>query len=461
MTTKKILILIFFFLSSIAAFSQTNLDMYIQQGLDNNLALKQAEFSYKKSVAALKESRGLFLPSLNLNARYTRADGGRVIDFPVGDLMNPVYRTLNQLTGQQLFPTIPNEKIGFLREEEHDTKIELVQPLFQPEIYYNYKIKSNISRAERAVRNSYARQLICDIKTAYYKYISTVKVLKILEATQKLLNENLRVSNSLYRNNKVTIDVVYRAEAELASFQQQNEEAISNEKTAKAYFNFLINRRQETEIKIDSIQGSNQNINISLDKAVNDALSHREELERIAFAEKAADSYIGLNKSGYLPNLLLSANYGFQGEKYRFTSEDDYWSASLVLRWNLFRGFQDKLKSEQSELERKKLELQKLELENQISLQVREAFYNLQVSQKSIAASELQERSAQKSFEIIDKKFKEGLASQIEYIDARSTLTNARLNNVIKQYGKLIRLAELENTIAANSSVYTNNEVEQ
>ncbi|MBN1561575.1 TolC family protein [candidate division KSB1 bacterium] len=66
-------------------------DRYIQQALDSNLALQQADFSYQKSIAALREARGLFLPGVDIQARYSRADGGRLIEFPVGDMLNYDY----------------------------------------------------------------------------------------------------------------------------------------------------------------------------------------------------------------------------------------------------------------------------------------------------------------------------------------------------------------------------------
>ncbi|NJO25856.1 MAG: TolC family protein, partial [Bacteroidia bacterium] len=53
----------------------------------------------ENSLVALKEARSLFLPTTWFETQYTLANGGRTIDIPVGNLMNPVYKTLNQLTG--------------------------------------------------------------------------------------------------------------------------------------------------------------------------------------------------------------------------------------------------------------------------------------------------------------------------------------------------------------------------
>src|SRR5215467_12808973 len=83
-------------------FSATNaqevLKQYVDEALDNNLVLKERKISLDKSLVALKEARSLFLPTTWFEGEYTLAKGGRSIDIPVGDLLNPVYKTLNQLT---------------------------------------------------------------------------------------------------------------------------------------------------------------------------------------------------------------------------------------------------------------------------------------------------------------------------------------------------------------------------
>ena len=70
------------------------LESYIAEGLKNNLNLKQKNLSYLAALEDLEIARGAFFPDIRFNARYTVADGGRLIEFPVGDLLNPVYSTL-------------------------------------------------------------------------------------------------------------------------------------------------------------------------------------------------------------------------------------------------------------------------------------------------------------------------------------------------------------------------------
>ena len=141
----KYLAFILWVIATAVQAGESVLDKYVNEALENSLALHQQQFSLEKSLAALKEARGLFFPSIGINARYTRAGGGREIEFPVGDLFNPIYSTLNQLIQQQVFPeNLRNEVIPFLREKEQETKISAVQPIFQPQILYNYKIKSTL-----------------------------------------------------------------------------------------------------------------------------------------------------------------------------------------------------------------------------------------------------------------------------------------------------------------------------
>ncbi len=443
---KKIFLIFFF--TTILNFAQNDiLDNYIKFGLKENLALKQKKFSLEQSIAVLNEARGMFFPSISINARYTRAGGGRTINFPVGDLFNPIYKTLNALTHSNRFPTnLPNQIIPFLREKEHDTKLSFVLPIIQPALFYNYGIKSDLSEIKKIEKNIYERKLITDIKVAYFNYLKTIKVNQIFLSTINLVKENLRVSKSLYKNDKVTIDVVYRAKAELSNIEQKQMEAERNVDLAKSYFNFLLNRPLDTEIET-SLNFHNK-LPIELKRMEIIALKNREEFSQLKLAEEVAKGSSSLVKSKYLPGVVLAVDYGFQGEKYNFTKDDDYWMASLVLQWNLFNGFQDKAKAEQADLEAKKIRMQVLEVQNQIRLQVKEAVKNFKVAKETIKTTRERLESFQKSFKIINKKFNEGMVPQIEYLDARNKLTQAEVQAIIAEYDYKQKYAMLEQAAA-------------
>jgi outer membrane protein TolC len=86
-------------------FFSSILDNYLRIGLDSNLALHQRNFDLQRSLLDLKRARAQFYPQAGFSSQYTLADGGRTQSIPVGDLLNGVYSTLNQLTGTNKFPT--------------------------------------------------------------------------------------------------------------------------------------------------------------------------------------------------------------------------------------------------------------------------------------------------------------------------------------------------------------------
>jgi outer membrane protein len=442
MRQPLLLILFILFTANIHG-QETILESYVRQGLENNLALKQKESNYAKSLAALKEARAMFFPDVSLNARYSVAEGGRMIEFPVGDLMNPVYSTLNMFLGEDRFPMIENQEFTFLREHEHETKISVVQPLIDPRVYYNQKISQQLSEAQKADAETFRRQLVAEIKTAYFNWLKTLRIEQLLHATKKLLEENVRVNESLYKNDKVTIDNVYRSKAELSRLEQQIAESTRARQVAAAYFNFLLNRPLEEKI-IEQELFDSVAVTLNLQAAHQNALENREELDMLESYARANDYLLSLNHSKKIPSIYGAVDYGFQGEEYQFTNKYDYVLASIVLKWELFHGFENQAAVSQAKIERDIRKTQIEETKEQIRLQVIRSFYDLQASQKSVIAAEQSLASAKKAFEVTDRKYREGQASLIEYIDARTTMTNAEQNLIISRYDHHIRYAEFE-----------------
>src|SRR5687767_10377649 len=95
------------------------IDAYVREGLKSNLALQAQSLEVERAAAALDGARARYFPEAGFAARYTRAEGGRTIELPLGDALNPAYQTLNDLLVQQgqqpQFPVVQNETIHFLR----------------------------------------------------------------------------------------------------------------------------------------------------------------------------------------------------------------------------------------------------------------------------------------------------------------------------------------------------------
>ena len=432
------------------SFTQESIiDRYIHEGLASNLALKRTNFSLMQSIEALKQARGLFLPALEINSRYSRAEGGRQIEFPVGSIVNPIYQSINEILtnlNQKPYPFTPLEdrSIPFLREKEHETKIRLIQPLFQPTIYYNYKLKSELKNLKTAEKDVFRRQLVEDIKRAYVNYLKVDQIVKLFEETRLLLEENLRVSEKLFEAQTVTRDAVFRSQAELSRVEQNILESDNRRTFAKFYFNFLLNRQLDKDIEIMENVPLKDKSGLDFTILSEKAFKQREELKQLEYAISASENSKSVAQSNYWPGITAVVDFGFQGEEYKFSTKDDYWMASVVLNWNIFNGFQDNAKVEQAKLEKRKIETQYEELKKQIELQVKQAFDNILLAYKKIEVSNVQLVSSKASFKIINKKYQQGMITQVEFIDARTNLTNAQINSILANYDYFIDYAVLE-----------------
>lgn len=437
--------------------AQNILENYVEIALENNIALTQKNLSYEKSLAALDEAKATFLPTLALKARYSVARGGRDFVIATGDLVNPIYSNLNLINsiGKATDPTypnipeypqIPNEQVNFLRRTEHETNLRLTFPIFNAAILNNNRIKGNMAEMEKISVEVYKRELIKEVKISYFNYLKTLEAVQLFENTMGLVNENLRTANSLYRNQKVTIDEVYAAEAQVKEVEKQLAESVKNQNVAQAYFNFLLNRDYNEKIEVMPPQDFPKTA-LTIDLAREMAFSNREEFQQLNYALAANDNKIKLDKGNRLPNLTMVADYGFQGTEYSFTSEDDFMLGSLVLSWDIFNR-QNKHKIQQSRIDREIIEQRKSETKQQIGLQVVSAFYELETALKTIELAESQKEAAQKAFRLVNKKYQQGQANLVQFVDSRTRLTNSEQQLIIAKYDYQIKLAEFGRAIA-------------
>jgi outer membrane protein TolC len=65
------------------------IDGYVREGLKSNLALRAQSLEVERADAALDAARARYFPEAAFSARYTRAEGGRTIELPLGDALNP------------------------------------------------------------------------------------------------------------------------------------------------------------------------------------------------------------------------------------------------------------------------------------------------------------------------------------------------------------------------------------
>lgn len=431
------------------AVAQTNtLDKYIAEGLKNNLALSQKNLSWKKSRMALREARGLFMPQLSFEASYTKAGGGRTIDMPLGDMLNPVYNTLNQLTGSDNFPTVDNVSSQLLPNNFHETKLRLIQPLFNSDIYFNRQIKREMVAMQKNTEAAYRKELTKEIKVAYYQYLQTQEVLKIYEESRALLSEILRVNKKLVKHHKATKEVIYGAEYQISTLDAQVAQTRQQAQAAGAYFNFLLNR--DLVVPIDTDAKILFNVQRPTLEQLETVEGKREELLQIRNGINANEHLIKLNKFNAYPKVNLVVDAGFQGFGYKFNQEQDFWLVQLSLKWDLFKGMQNKAKIQQAQIERETLQKRYTETEKQFGLQQRVARYAVLAAYQTIVANTSAQKQVNEQLKISRKRHAQGQLPYYELLQTQTNYTNNKIQLTVAQYNFLMKQAELERATGSN-----------
>ncbi|GAA4440814.1 hypothetical protein GCM10023091_24990 [Ravibacter arvi] len=423
------------------------LEDYIREGLSGNLGLRQQQLEVAKAVQTLREARALFYPQFSLAPTYSLAYGGRKLQFPVGDLLNPAYAALNQLTGSDRFPTdIPNVNEQLAPHNFHDTKVSFQYAVYNPEIRYNHLIQNSLLHAEEARLELVTSELVFAISEAYFRYLQTLQANEVLAVSHKTLAELLRLNNRLVANNVLTRDAVLSTEYEMAVLDQQRVEATRNTGIAKAYFNFLLNRDFGHEIVVDTLLTGNFSTapgDLDLQNLVSQAVSGRSEVKQLDQTLLAAGYAQKLQeKSALLPQVFIGGNAGFQGFGYRFAGQQ-YLLTQAGLKWDLFKGFERRAKIEKARIQKDLLQIKQTETGRKIALEVTESYQNYQAAVQGMRVANAALEKARAYYAVVESRYRNQNVLMVELLKARNDWESAAIQKSLTVYQLLTRQAHL------------------
>lgn len=426
--------------------AQDLIDGYIKEAFKNNIVLQQKNISLEKAQYALKTAKSLFLPTVAFQGGYQTADGGRNIPLPLGDLLNPIYSTLNQMTATNKFPMLENQSIDFLPKNFYDAKIRTTMPIINADLTYNKRINEQQLVLQETEILIYKRDLVKNIKVAYYNYLNALQSVEIYKSGLQLANEGLRVNTKLLEGGKGLPAYVLRSRSEVENINAQLVSAEQQVVNAQLYFNFLLNRNGDE--KIDSGKGQ-IDLNTVEGLVVNMPSSNgREELKQLDQVIAINKNVLKMNNRFAVPKLGAFFDLGSQSEGFKFNNNSRYYMLGLQLDIPIFTGNRNTFKIKQTVLDVKNAELNADLVAQQLNLTKRTAQNNLKSAYQNYQSSLKQFEAASSYQRLIDKGYNAGANSFIETIDARNQLTSAQLFTNISRYRLLSALAELERETA-------------
>lgn len=440
---KKSLLILFGYLAFYpsTSYSQSILDSYLEEGIKNNLVLKEKNLDLERSLLDLKDAKSYFLPALDFSANYTLASGGRTIDIPIGNLLNPVYTTLNQLTGSNAFPQLENVSEQFLPDNFYDARFRVSMPLYNRDLQAQKQIRANQTLLSEYEISIYRANLIQDIKTAYYNYLMASTAVEVIESSKSLVEQNLKVNQSLQANGKALPAAVLRAESEVESIEAMLIEAKNQQKNAANYFNFLLNRPMNTEINKEDLSQFPLEL---MSESGEFSIQGRPESLKMQTATLIQQTALKANQNFWVPKLNTFADLGSQAFDWRFDSQSRYLIWGLNLSVPIFQGNRNRTQIQRAQLGIQSFQNQQQLLDQKLEMDLQLAKNEL-ISQKAALESASKKlSSATAYFRLVERGYREGVNSLIEFIDARNQLTTASLQKNLSTFKVLKANAQLE-----------------
>ncbi len=421
------------------------LESYITEGLSKNLQIKQQQLNLQKAQENIRQSKALFYPKLSFEANYTLAAGGRNIQFPIGDLFNPVYENLNAINavvapGSLLYPELKNQEINFLPNNFQETKVQFSYPIYNTDLKYNRQIQDMLYQSEAAKKMALENEIRHEIEVAYIQYLQALEAEGIWQSTKTVLVELKRFNESLVKNNVATRDLVITAEYELSKTEQEIYKLTNLQNSAKSYFNYLVFKDLQSEIKIDTGLLKALVPNYNLMELIQMSPEKRKEFEAIRSGINASALDIKRNEANLKrPDIYLGGETGFQGFGYHLLDNQAFVLARVGLTYDLYDAGQRKIKTQQARIEQEKINTQFDQVKQQVALQITNNWNELETARNGLKASQFGINATEETFRIVNNKYRAGQVLLLEWLNAQNRVTIARLQHLINQSDILVK----------------------
>ena len=421
---------------------QAILDQYVKQAIEQNLSVDEKQALERKQEFALEHAGKLGGPEVDFLTTYTVAYKGRNIELPLGDLLNPVYNALNEITGTNNYPPITNQEFNFLPNNFYDARFRITQPVLQPEIKYNKLIKREEVTLAELQTDETIRNLTQQVKTAYIQWMRATQSIYIMDQGLSLLNENKRITESLIKNGQAIPSALMRIQSDIEHLSALRQKSISNQVNAAVHFNFLLNRPSGTEILPDTFDGV-PSILTQYD------LSRREELQQIQTGKKIQELALQLEEKQHAPTLGLQVDLGSQA----FAADwGGYVLGGVQLAIPIWDNKQSHLKQKEWQAQLEATQANYEWTKNAFDVQMEAELENLRSDIELYNSFTDILASNQRFYDETVRRYKEGMSNYIELLDARTEVTNTQLEQNLAKYQSWLRHVNIER-MAANTSI--------
>ena len=356
---------------------------------------------------------------------------------------------MNKLTASNKFPQIENVSEQLLPDNFYDTRFRTTLPLLNTDLIYQQQIRKEPVNWTSYQVEIYRATLIQDIRVAYFNFCAAHSSISILKNTLQLVDQNLKDTRSLVENGKRLPAAVLRAESELEQVKSLLIEAELKTNNAAQYLNFLVNRPLDQSVAFEEIPLDLSRLDQLL---LEDLHPQNPEMRAMQSMETIQETVLKSGKNYWVPKLSTYADIGSQGFDWSFDPQSKYLMWGLNFSMPVFQGGRNQNQIQRNVLGLESVQRQKELVNQKLNLGLQTQRNEVKTLLAALQSSEKKLVSASAYLKLVDRGFKDGSQSLLEFIDARNQYTQAALQKNISAYKLQMALAQLERQLSTETN---------
>ncbi|NQT28991.1 MAG: TolC family protein, partial [Candidatus Saganbacteria bacterium] len=297
-----------------------------------------------------------------------------------------------------------------------------------------------------------AQQVEFDVVNAYYNYIKASKLVLLNGESVNMAQGHLDQVNALLSVGMATKADVLRGEVQLAQAKIGLTKAWQALEIAKNTFNNILGRPLNTPVEIEEAEYPSADVVIyAYPDLLTLAYDGRPDWQQYILGEEIAEDEVRLAYSELWPSISLVGNVERSATKYSAYESDSYnWTALLSGSWTLFDGTANfnKIAEARANLDAKQAE--QISVERAIALEVKEANFSLKSAKDNLSLTKTVLDLALENYEMAEQRYKAGVGTSLEEIDAQVALTESRIEYVDAQHALQIAMAKINKVVAGD-----------
>jgi outer membrane protein len=408
--------------------------------LEQNKDVLASNEDLKKAEAQIDEAYGNAYPSLNFTGQYLRNILSPVLFIPGNTPpFNPGPEPL---------------KFRISTDNSYSAGLSLSQIVFSAKVNTAIQIANEYSNYTEKNNSAVKEDVVLSVKKAYYGVLLMQKVVEATRQGLELARANYENLNKLYKQGMASEFDLLRSEVQVANTEPMLSQAENQVVLAKNALRNLLGINLNRQMNLtDSLELKEIPMDIVVEESAL-SLQRNSTLQGMYAYEKILNKNISIQKADYYPTLAAFGNYQYQAQDngFRFNKYNSYptFIVGLSMTYNIFNGLQTKYRTEQAVIDRDKLIINTKKLEEGIKIQVDEARLRMIEAKKRVDAQAKSVEQATKAVSIADVRFKNGLGTQLELIDAQVALTRTQINKAQAIYDYLVARADWEKNSGYN-----------